>query len=413
MKRKMNKQLAKHKWSFTSRFRAGAYGQKASRLAIQRIKEAVSEIKQANRNDHLLATEGAVLFIEKLVPAIAEIDSSSSALGTATNNTLYDLVSVIEKADADPETREKWLERLWEAVQDDGYGYLNAILPEIWGELCVDKATASRWADDFLDTVKHSWQYGGYFVGDTACLSCLLAAGRHEELLDLLQQAPRVWWHYRRYGVQALLRLGRKAEALRYANESCGLNDNLSQVEEACEDVLLSSGLSDEAYRQYAIPRLVSRPGLATFRKVAKKYPEKDQQEMLNDALENTPFDQDKGKWFATAKQLGMLELARHLALHSPVEPKTLNRAAKDYRDSNPAFALCAAIASLHWLSQGWGYEIDSSDVYTAYSLALEAGQKTGGVELVKSDIAHIIEQDRSPGMFVKQVLGHYFKTPR
>jgi hypothetical protein len=42
--------------------------------------------------------------------------------------------------------------------------------------------------------------------------------------------------------------------------------------------------------------------------------------------------------------------------------------AAKDYQDSNPTFALCAAIASLHWLSQGWGYEIDSSDVYAAYS---------------------------------------------
>ncbi len=73
----MNKQTAKHKWTFTSRFRAGAYGWKASRLAIQRIKEAVSEIKQVNRHDRLLAVEGAILFIEKLVPAIAEIDSSS------------------------------------------------------------------------------------------------------------------------------------------------------------------------------------------------------------------------------------------------------------------------------------------------------------------------------------------------
>jgi hypothetical protein len=53
----MNKQTAKHKWTFTSRFRAGAYGWKASRLAIQRIKEAVSEIKQVNRHDRLLAVE--------------------------------------------------------------------------------------------------------------------------------------------------------------------------------------------------------------------------------------------------------------------------------------------------------------------------------------------------------------------
>ena len=337
----MSELPAKHKWTFTSRFRAGAYGRKASRLAIQRIKEAVSEIKLVNRRDQLLASQGAILFIEKLVPAIGEIDSSSGYLGTAANNALYDLAAIIIKAEADQETREKWLERLWQAVQDDGYGYLDGILPDIWGELCVNKEIASRWADDFLETVKHSWQYGGYFAGVPACLSCLLAASRYEELLDLLQQAPHVWWHYRRFGVQALLRLGRKAEALRYTKESCGLNDNRSEVEEACEEILLSSGLSEEAYRQYAIPRLVSRPGLATFRKVVKKYPEKDQQEILKDALENMPGDQDEGKWFATAKQLGMLELAGRLALHSPVEPKTLNRAAKDYQDSNPTFALC------------------------------------------------------------------------
>jgi hypothetical protein len=222
-------------------------------------------------------------------------------------------------------------------------------------------------------------------------LSSLLVAGRHAELLDLLDHAPRVWWHYRRYGVQALLQLGRNTDALQYAKESCGLNDNHSQMDEACEDILLSSGLNEEAYRQYAIPRLISRPGLAAFRKVAKKYPEKDQKEILRDVLKSMSGDLDKGKWFATAKQLGMLELAAQLALRSPVEPRTLNRAAKDYLEGNPQFAACLAIASLHWLSQGWGYEIDSSDVYAAYSLALEAGQKTGKVETVKEHIAHIL----------------------
>lgn len=39
----------KHKWTFASRFRSGAYGWKASRLASKRIREAVSEIKKASR----------------------------------------------------------------------------------------------------------------------------------------------------------------------------------------------------------------------------------------------------------------------------------------------------------------------------------------------------------------------------
>jgi hypothetical protein len=34
-----------HEWAFRSRFRANAFGWKASRLASQRLKEALTEIK--------------------------------------------------------------------------------------------------------------------------------------------------------------------------------------------------------------------------------------------------------------------------------------------------------------------------------------------------------------------------------
>jgi len=34
-----------HKWVFPARFKAGAYSWKASRLACQRLREAVSEIR--------------------------------------------------------------------------------------------------------------------------------------------------------------------------------------------------------------------------------------------------------------------------------------------------------------------------------------------------------------------------------
>lgn len=395
----------KHKWSFTARFRAGAYGWKASKLAIQRIREAVREIKAVNRHDRLPAAEGAVLFIEKLVPAIRDVDSSSGALGTAANNALRDLAGIIAHAEVDPQTREKWLERIWEAVQNDGYGYLDT-LPDIWGELCVNKEIASRWADRFIDTVKHSWQHGGYFAGIPACLSCLLAAGRHEELLDLLEQAPYIWWAYRRFGVRALLKLGRKAEALRYAKESCGLNDNHIEMEEMCEEILLSSGLREDAYRQYAIPRLASMPGLASFRKVAKKYPEKGKKEILHDAVDSTP--DEPGKWFATARQLGMPDLAVELAWSSPVDPRTLNRAAREYRESNPDFALDFAMASLHWMSQGWGYHITALDVLSAHSIAMEAARKLGKEKEVRVRISGIVEKDSSPGMFLRQVLDNY-----
>lgn len=60
----VSKKTDRHKWIFTSRFRAGVYSWKASNLAIQRIREAVSEIKRGNRQDQPLAVEGAV-FLSK------------------------------------------------------------------------------------------------------------------------------------------------------------------------------------------------------------------------------------------------------------------------------------------------------------------------------------------------------------
>jgi hypothetical protein len=38
--------IAKHQWTFKSRFRAKAHGWKGSSLAIKRLKAAVSEIKK-------------------------------------------------------------------------------------------------------------------------------------------------------------------------------------------------------------------------------------------------------------------------------------------------------------------------------------------------------------------------------
>ena len=381
----------KFKWMFTSRFRSGAYSWKASRLAVQRIKEAVSEIKRINRKDCILSSAGAVLFIEKLVSAIGEVDSSSGALGRAVYHALEQLTDIIIKAEVDRETKQAWLERIWDAVQDDGYGYLDN-LPGLWGELCGDAEIASEWADFFMDITKLSWTRGGYFAGSTACLSCLLAAGRYEELLSLLELAPYVAWHYRSFGVQALVKLGRKAEAIRYAQNSCGLNDSKWRMEEMCEEILLSSNLREEAYRRYALPRLALRPGLPAFRIVVKKYPEKDPKDILKEALDEVA-DQP-GKWFATAKQLGMLDLASEIAQRSPVEPKTLNRAAADFLNNNLEFSLIVALASLHWLSQGWGYEVTAMDVLDAHRLSIEAGRRLGKTEEVEREIIRIIGEN-------------------
>ena len=93
-----------HRWEFRARFRRHAFGWK-SQPAIKRIKEAVSEIKKVARRDKVLAAEGAVLFLEKVSPAIEQVDGSSGSIGTAVNNAIAALVAVVAEAPADAKTR--------------------------------------------------------------------------------------------------------------------------------------------------------------------------------------------------------------------------------------------------------------------------------------------------------------------
>jgi len=76
---------APYKWEFKARFRRHAFGWR-SQSAIQRVKQAVAEIKKVARKDPMLAAEGAVSFIERLSPALELVDSSSGAIGTAVNH---------------------------------------------------------------------------------------------------------------------------------------------------------------------------------------------------------------------------------------------------------------------------------------------------------------------------------------
>jgi hypothetical protein len=64
-----------HLWGFKSRFRRHAFGWK-SQPAIQRVKQAVAEIKKAARQEPALAAEGAITFLERLSPALEHVERS-------------------------------------------------------------------------------------------------------------------------------------------------------------------------------------------------------------------------------------------------------------------------------------------------------------------------------------------------
>lgn len=404
--------MTAHKWQFTARFRRHAFGWRSD-TPIQRIKEAVSEIKQVARKDPVLAAEGAVVLLEKISPALEQVDSSSGALGTAVNRAIDALVPIIAKPDVDRAIRQRWLERLWEAVQDDGIPYIE-ILGDSWGELCATTELASQWADEFLSLVERVWSPTasghGFFKGTTACMASLHAAGRHEELLALLGKAPFKWWHDRRWGVKALAAMGRKADAIRYAEESRGLNDPGWQIAQACEAILLSSGMLDEAYNRYAVEASQSTTNLATFRAIAKKYPHKHAEDILRDLVASQPGTE--GKWFAAAKDAGLFDLAIDLATRSPTDPRTLARAARDFTVNRPDFAVACGMAALRWISLGHGYEITGSDVLDAYSAVVQAARGAGVEEQqIKAQVRELITGPQANNQFVKTILAHHLST--
>jgi len=53
--------------------------------------------------------------------------------------------------------------------------------------------------------------------------------------------------------------------------------------------------------------------------------------QILSDLIAQSPGDE--GKWFATAKDFGLYELALTLVRDCPCDPKTLARAARDFAD--------------------------------------------------------------------------------
>jgi hypothetical protein len=262
----------KHTWTFKPHLRTRAFGWNGSHLACRRLNEAVTEIKLIARTDPVTASDGVVSLMERIWPAFQNIDTSSGALGGAVNWTQDQLLPIVAQAPADSKTRKKWLDRLWQAIQEDGVDYL-WMVQDRWGELCASPEVASLWADQLIQLVRTAWsdsRPGAYARGASLCLSSLVAAGRDAELLALLALERFPFWPYRKFGFQALLARGRLDDALAFAGASRGLNQPGMEIDAACEKILLDAGRIDEAY-QYALTANAASTGLATFRAIVRK----------------------------------------------------------------------------------------------------------------------------------------------
>ena len=406
--------MTSYKWQFTPRFRQNAFGWKSDK-PIQRIKEALTEIKQIAKKEPALAAEGAVLFLEKIAPAIEQVDSSSGAIGGMVNRAIETLVPIIAKAQVEQLVRDCWLTHLWEAIQNDRMPYIE-YLGDYWGDLCVTTDTASRWADEFLPVIECMWSKQssghGYFSGVTPCFSALYSAGRYQDLLTLLDKAPFTMWWNRRWGVKALVSLGKKAEAIRYAEDSKDLNDPVTVIARTCEEILLSSGLSEEAYNRYALAANQSTTYLATFRAIVKKYPHKSALDILRDLVASQPGSE--GKWFTAAKDAGLFDLAIELVNKSPTDPRTLVRAARDYAEQQPYFAVSAGLTALYWMSHGYGYQITVTDVLDAYKSLMLAANHAGIAEAqIKTRIQETLGAKTPGNTFMFSALNYPLERER
>ncbi len=400
----------KHKWTFRARFRSCAFGWKASRLACQRLKEAVAEIRKVSKADLVTAADGAVILMEKIWLALEHVDSSSGALGGAVGWTLNELLPMVIDAPAERETRDRWLDRLYQAIQEDGVDYLY-LVQERWGELCGSVEVASHWADGFLPQLKAAWtdpRPGSYLRETSMCLSSLLAAGRHEELLNVLALQRFPFWSDRKFGVQALLAQDRIEEALAYAEASRGRNEPDIAIDSACETILLDAGRAAEAYQRYALTANVSSTGLATFRMIAKKYPAHNPKQILLDLAESSG---DPGRWFAAAKDAGFLDLALLFAQTGSTDARTLSRASRDLLEKDARFCLLVGHRAIQRMLDGYGYDLIGNDVLDAYDHFMKAAEKLGVTKDARNDVLSMATSAERKGSPLAGVLIHRCST--
>jgi tetratricopeptide (TPR) repeat protein len=396
-------------WGFRTRFRRGAFGWKGSQLAIGRINEALTEIRAVARHDTACAAEGAVLLLEKLSPALCQIDSSSGALGNATYAAVQELAPLISHAPVSTKVRQKWLDRLFDAIQEDDPPYIES-LGDHWGDLCATKELASTWSDQLLPTLKNvllERKRGAYafFSGATLCYSALFKAERHAQILELLEMDPRPIWPYLVWGAKVLAARGQIDEAIAYLRERAGSTTSETSIARFAEEELLKAGRRAEAFNQYALLANQANTHIATYRALAKKYPELAKDKLLNHLIASTPGE--PGKWFATAKTLKLFEQATRLAWASPCDPKTLSRAARDHLKTQPDFAMQCALASLHWLSMGHGFELIDMDVQDAHRMAIEAASATQQTQQAHATIGQVLAADRPKSAWMKRSLGN------
>jgi hypothetical protein len=174
---------------------------------------------------------------------------------------------------------------------------------------------------------------------------------------------------------------------LAYAEASRGLNQPEAAIDATCERILLDAGRVDEAYEKYALTANGSSTGLATFRAIIRKYPNRDPKKVLVDLATSSG---DPGRWFAAAKDAGFLDLALQFANAGRTDPRTLSRASRDLVNKDAQFCLRIGRLAIERILEGYGYELTNIDVTAAYSHFMAAAGVLGIAAEARADVLAI-----------------------
>jgi hypothetical protein len=95
--------------------------------------------------------------------------------------------------------------------------------------------------------------------------------------------------------------------------------------------------------------------------------------------------------------------------MRGATDPRTLTRAARDFAQRKPEFAVACGTAALHWMAAGFGYEITGSDVLDAYGALADAALASG---MERDQLNRRLREQFAaiPGhSFVTRVLAHHW----
>lgn len=337
------------------------------------------------------------------------MDSSSGALGNAVYKAVETLSQVIAEGSSGAGHAER-LERLFQALQDDGYGYLDN-LGQHWGQLCASRELASHWADRLAGTVRTVFTAPGFncFSGTSAAFSSLLAAGRYDEILELLSlekhQPPL--WHDRRYGVEALKALGRTEDALAMAESLC-LNDPSTTVGLECEQLLIDLDREEEAYRSYGLTLQRATNHKLTFKAICRRYPKKRPEQILRDLLGSS--DGKQGQWLTAAVELKLFDVALECARVGPCNPSKMHRAVAKLP---PEQAHELALLTVQAYLRGWAYEVSYLEFSQAVEDALARARAVGEEGRTRALLEEWAGADSTLRLWLKECLARQAGTVR